>query len=244
MTVDILIPVLGRPDRAAKVAESAYDAATVITAITFLCSPGDEAQIAACMAVPVADTIVVTWEPEGGDYAKKINYGAKVTGAEHVFTGADDLVFEYGWDQGCLNRIGPLGVCGTNDLGNALVRSGRHSTHSLVSMEYINAVGATYLDGPGVLLHEGYDHQWIDNELVHAAQQRRQWAFSPSPAVEHLHPFWPDEHGHPKARMDPTYEKAMRGGRSDQRLYLKRRREFMVGRASSRIATQRIVHPS
>lgn len=242
--IDILIPVLDRPDRAAKVAQSAYDAATVHNVITFICSPEDQDQIEACMDVPFADTIIVTWQPEGGDYAKKINYAASVSRADHVFTGADDLAFEHGWDQAALDKIGPLGVCGTNDLGNQLVKQGRHSTHSLVSMEYVNTVGATYLDGPGVVLHEGYDHQWIDNELVHAAVQRRQWAFSYSPAVEHRHPFWPDEHGHPKARMDATYEKAMRAGRVDQRLYLGRRRKFMVGRASSRVATQRIVHPS
>lgn len=236
-SIDCLIPVLSRPDRAAKVAESAYDAATVLTRITFLCSPDDDAQIEACLAVPFADTIVVPWECGPGDYAMKSNLGFKSTEGTHVFTGADDLVFQHGWDAAALQALGDLGVCGTRDLGNPATERGAHSTHSLVSRRYVDEIGATYSDGPGVLLHPGYDHQRIDDELVHAAQVRRQWAFSYGPAVEHHHPFW-KQYG---VSMDATYQKALRGSRADQRLYGQRRRAFMVGRSSSRVASGRIV---
>lgn len=237
MTIEIIIPVLGRPHRAAAVAESAVQAATVFTRITFVCSPGDDAQIDACMNVGEANTLIVDWEPGTGDYAKKINYAAALTDCDAIFTGADDLAFLKAWDQAAIETLGAKGVCGTNDYGNPATMRGQHSTHSLVSMAYVRDPGATYLDGPGVVLHEGYDHQQIDTELVHAAQVRNMWAFSRGPGVEHHHPMWP-KFG---VSMDATYEKALRGGRVDQRLYGQRRRKFMVGKASSRIATQRII---
>lgn len=234
--IDILIPVLGRPHRAEAVAASAYDVATVQTRLTFVCSPDDDEQIDACRNVDVADTIVVSWEPGGGDYARKINYAASLTDAEYIFTGADDLVFRPGWDEAALLALGDNGVCGTNDYGNPAVMRGDHSTHSLVSMKYVQDPGATYSDGPGVVLHEGYDHQQIDNELVHAALVRGQWVFSRGPGVEHHHPMW-KQYG---VGMDATYEKALRGGKVDQRLYGQRRRSFMVGLTSSRVARGRV----
>ena len=234
-TIEIVVPVLGRPNRARPLADSVVAAATVFTRLTFVCSPDDDAQIDACMNVGEADTLIVDWQPGTGDYAKKINAAARLTDCDYIFTGADDLVFRSGWDEAALATIGNKGVCGTNDYGNPAVTSGRHSTHSLVAMSYVRDPGATYLDGPGVVLHEGYDHQQIDNELVHAAVVRKQWAFSRGPGVEHHHPMWKQG-----VSMDSTYEKALRGGRGDQRLYGQRRRKFMVGRASSRVATGRV----
>lgn len=236
----VTIPVLSRPQNAAPVIESLLGAATVKTRAIFVCTPGDDEQIEACRATE-ADVMVVTWDAGAGDFAKKTNAAYRATESTHVFTGADDLRFEPDWDREALNWIGPLGVCGTNDKGNPLVMAGKHSTHSLVLRAYVDAVGATFLDGPGVVLHEGYDHQYIDNELVHAAQMRKQWAFSRGPAVEHLHPFWSTAYGHPKSQMDDTYVKAQRAGKLDARLYAQRRRRFMVGLHSSRVATQRIV---
>ncbi len=233
--IDLAIPVLSRPHRAHIVANSAYDAATVHTRIVFVCSPGDDEQIEACHGVGFADVIVVDWMPAAGDYAKKINLAYRLTEGTHFFTGADDLTFEHGWDAACL-AFGDKGVVGTSDGGNPLVVSGGHSTHSLVSRRYIDSVGGTYHDGPGIVLHDQYDHQRVDNELVHAAQVRGEWAFSPSPKVLHHHPMWDRT-----VPNDSTYLKAQRAGRLDQRLYGQRRRQFMVAQRSSRVASGRIV---
>lgn len=247
MSILILIPVLGRPHRVAKVVDSIRAAQTVDTTVVFLCSPGDDDEIGTAAANPGIDLVATAeWQAGPGDYARKINHGysglKEVRDFTHVFTGADDLRFEHGWDAAALDIADRLqvGVVGTNDLGNALVMRGGHSTHSLISRRYIEEVGATYSDGPGVILHEGYDHQQIDVELVHAAQMRKEWAFLQTPAVEHLHPFWNATDGNPKAPMDDTYRKALRASRADQRVYAQRRRQFMVARTSSRVATQRI----
>lgn len=231
--ITIIVPVLDRPQNAAQVAESAFLAATVPTRVLFVCTPGDGEEIAACRSTE-ADTMIVTWEPGFGDFAKKTNAGYRETDTPFVFAGADDLLFYRGWDQAALEAIGELGVCGTNDNGNPMVMKGLHSTHSLISRAYIEDPGATFLDGPGVVYCEDYDHQQVDNELVKAATMRGQWAFSPYPIVEHLHPFWQGPDGKPKAERDATYEKALAGSRHDRDIYLQRYRSWSNGLRSGR----------
>jgi hypothetical protein len=231
--ITVIIPVLGRPQNAAQVSESIHAAATTPTRVLFVCSPGDDAQIAACRGCD-ADTMIVTWEPSFGDFAKKTNAGYRESDTPFIFAGADDLLFYSGWDQAAIDAIGELGVCGTNDNGNPMVIKGRHSTHSLISRAYIEDPGATFLDGPGVVYCEDYDHQQVDNELVTAAQMRGQWAFSDYPIVEHLHPFWPGADGQPKGQMDKTYEKALSGSRHDRDIYLQRYRSWRNGLRSGR----------
>ncbi len=232
--ITVIIPVLARPQNARMVSESIRHAQGVDTRILFVCSPGDNEEIAACAACD-ADTIIVSWEPGFGDYAKKMNAGYRETDTPFIFTGADDLLFYTGWDSAALELMGgEFGVCGTNDNGNPTVMKGRHATHSLISRHYIEDYGATFLDGPGVVYSEDYDHQQVDNELVKAAQVRGQWTFSHYPYVEHLHPFWPGADGKPKGEMDKTYEKGLAGSRHDRDIYLQRWRSFANGLRSGR----------
>lgn len=230
--IAILIPVLNRPQNAAPVVASIRDAQTVDTEIVFLVSPGDTDGLDATRGLDVDTVCQVSWEPGAGDYARKINHGYRLTDAPYVFTAADDLRFEAGWDVACLNAIDlapGFGVCGTNDLGNPMTMKGRHSTHSLVSRAYLESPGATFLDGPGVVLHEGYDHQQVDVEMVVAAQERHMWTWVGSPAVEHLHPFWH------KGDTDATYEKALRDGRRDSGKYRQRYRTWSQQRRRGRL---------
>jgi hypothetical protein len=226
----ILIPVLGRPERAAPVIESAL-AATPDAFVLFLTSPGDGAE---------QDAIddaggrfeVVPWDPGPGDYARKINYGFKlVTGRdpnwvpyaipavtishEWVFLGADDLIFHPGWYEACLRRAASTRACvvGTNDLGNARTATGQHSTHTLVNAGYWEC---GTVDESNRILHEGYEHEYVDDELVHTARWRSTYAHCPEAIVEHLHPDWG------KGVEDATYAKARAGRSRDTRLYKRR----------------------
>lgn len=216
----VLIPVLNRPHRVQPLLESLGRNMDVL----FLCSPNDKAETDAVHAAGLRGMfplpVVVDWEPGPGDYARKINAGvaaAAARGVDWVFTGADDLRFWPGWLDECLKVARGTGakVIGTDDLWNPLVRARRHSTHSLVSVEYVMTVGASW-DGPGVLYHEGYDHQCVDNELVQVARERGVWAFAERAKVEHLHPM-----AH-KAEKDATYEKALARGRQDVALFRNR----------------------
>jgi glycosyltransferase involved in cell wall biosynthesis len=220
--ISIVIPVLNRPHRAAEVASSIFANSEVEVEVFFVCSPGDDAEIEACRATG-EDVIVVPWPCGPGDFAKKHNLAYKHTTAPYVFLGADDLEFELGWDTRALDlaeRTG-AGVIGTQDDANPLVKRGRHSTHSIVSRRYIDEVGGTWHDGPGIIYHEGYSHQWVDTELCQAAMARNKWAFAHTAVVRHLHPMYPAK-GQQRTPMDDTYKKALEDGRPDGELFKQR----------------------
>jgi len=215
MGIDILIPVLGRPRNVTPLLESLKVTQTPYQ-VFFICSPGDDAQIEACMATGLA-TWVVNWHPGAGDFAKKINWGFNMTHSEWVFQGADDIRFHGGWDTRALQvaRHKDRMVIGTNDLHNPLVKRGGTSTHTLFRRSYIEEQGGS-LDGPGIVFHEGYDHQFVDMEFCEVAKRRGVWAFSKQSIVEHFHPHWGN------AEQDDTYTKADRARSHDMRLYRRR----------------------
>lgn len=152
-----------------------------------------------------------------GNYAEKINWAAENTDEHFIFTGADDLQFHHGWYEEALSCMADenIMVVGTNDLCNPAVIAGMHATHFLVRREYL-AEGT--IDEPYKLLHEGYQHEWVDNEFIETAKARGVYAQANESIVEHLHPMVG------KAPMDELYanipERMEQGGR----LFLQRRR--------------------
>lgn len=221
-----MIPVLARPERAPAVANSLREVSDA--RLLFICSPKDDAQIAACFATG-EEVKIVPWGPERGDYAKKINLAFTETNEPWLFCGADDLRFGDQWDVFAL-RVGEMtgaGVVGTQDLGNPLVKRGKTSTHPLVRREYIATQSGTF-DGSGQIYSEEYDHQYIDLELAEVAKARGQWAFSKRSVVEHLHPNWG------KAERDATYEKAFREVAKDRALFQRRMEQFRRLQRSNR----------
>jgi len=220
--IDILVPVLSRPQNAQPLVDSICANTTVKHTITFVCSPGDDEEIQACVSTG-ANVSVVNWHPGPGDGAMKWNHGYRISAAisnhPFVFLAADDLGFTPDWDTEALavaDRSG-AGVIGTNDDANPTVKRGKHSTHSLVRRSYIDSVGSTFFDGSGVVYHEGYHHQWVDTELCKAAMDRGEWAFARRSVVRHHHPFFDKT-----VRMDTTYEKALGDASHDSALYKQR----------------------
>jgi glycosyltransferase involved in cell wall biosynthesis len=226
--IAILVPVLARPGNAARLVASITENTKVPYRILFLCSPGDDAEIEAAQETG-AEVRVVSFRCGPGDYAAKINHGFHATDEPWIFQGADDLRFHRGWDEKVL-RVGEsskAGVVGTNDLGNPRVRRGLLSTHSLVRRSYVVEQGGS-LDGPGVVLHEGYHHNFVDAELVELASVRRAWTFAKIAIVEHLHPHWG------KGQMDATYDLGLSTYREDQRLFGQRMKLIRSQRARQR----------
>lgn len=126
---------------------------------------------------------------EIGDYARKINAGFNYTDEPLIFTGASDLKFHPRWFERALIYIeGGKHVIGTNDLGLDRSINGTHSTHTLVTREYIDKYGL--IDEPGKVLCEDYVHEFCDDELVQTAIFRNKWAWSGTSYVEHMHPIW------------------------------------------------------
>jgi hypothetical protein len=216
--IDILVPVLGRPQNALPLADSIEAATSVDFSLVFIVTEGDEEQIYA-----VKQTGGRLLSVEGGlsEYPRKMNHAFHRTDREFVFMGADDIVFEQGWDLEAL-RVAEntgAGVIGTNDCANPSVMRGDYATHPLVRRSYVQDRGAS-MDGPGVLCHEGYDHNQVDVEISRVAQVRGLWAHAPDSRICHQHP---DFSGVPK---DATYQKGFRRFRKDRQLYLRRVKTF------------------
>jgi len=211
----VVIPVLNRPHRIIPVLESVEANTPEPHTTVFVATKGDTATVTVLVDVQ-AEWIVVPGHARG-DYARKINKAYEMSSEPYVFTGADDLAFHPGWLTNALNKMTPgIGVVGTNDLGNQRTVEGDHSTHSLVARAYADEYGT--VDEPGKILHEGYWHEFVDDELVATAKHRNAYAKAADSIVEHLHPFWG------KAPTDPIYAQfglRMRAGRA---LYQKRQR--------------------
>lgn len=213
--IDVIVPVLGRPGNAQPLVDS-LTASGADADLHFICTAGDKAQIAACEATG-ADTVIVDWAAGPGDFAKKINYGFRLTAADLFFMGADDLDFHPRWDVIATRMMrGQIGVVATNDKANRQVMRGEFGTHCLISREYINEVGGTADGVPGVVLHEGYDHNFVDRELCDVARSRRRFAFASQAIVKHRHPLWRT------AQWDRTYRRGMSRFREDQVLHRER----------------------
>ncbi|MCK9921605.1 hypothetical protein MXD61_06830 [Frankia sp. AgPm24] len=194
----ILVPMLGRPHRVAPLLASIQ--ATVPAAeVLWLLTPGDHAVVA---EVDRAGGRALSVGFARGDYARKINLGYRVTDRPLLFLAACDLQFHPGWYQAALDQFADgIGVVGTNDMGNPRVVAGEHATHSLVTRAYADQ-GAT-ADGAGEILHEGYWHEYCDDELVQVARHRGVWAFAANSHVEHLHPDYgkaPSDHMYRRRR--------------------------------------------
>jgi glycosyltransferase involved in cell wall biosynthesis len=212
----IVVPVLRRPHRVQPLLESIERNTPAPHRVLFVASPGDDAELAALEAA-AADHLVLDRPPGRGDYARKINLAYRSTREPLLFLGADDLAFHPGWLERAQEHLAAgIHVVGTNDLGNARVIAGDHATHSIVTRWYVDHRGT--IDEDRKVLHEGYEHEFVDDEFVATAKKRRAWAFAPHSIVEHLHPSWG------KAPTDPLYDDQDRRMRAGRRLYLRRRR--------------------
>lgn len=219
--------MLNRPERVVPLVES-LDASLVDADATiyFVVGQHDLDEKAA-----LYDAGIPSFELRGrrmpGDYARKINHAIRLTQEPWIFLGADDLRFERGWLDIALSFAARWSkrVIGTNDLGNSEVVAGRHSTHSLVARSYVEDKGT--IDQVGIALHEGYDHQFCDNEFIETAQHRGEFLHVTTCVVEHLHPHWA------KGEVDSTYRLALAHTKADRTIFRNRRSLWRGGRPRS-----------
>lgn len=214
--IDVIVPVLARPQNADLIYTSFAANTPPEAAMTFVCTAGDDKQIKACRATGAH--VLIHAEPPGpGNYAKKINHGFNNTEREFVFMGADDIEFTEGWAETAIRLMrGRIGVVATNDMANREVMRGEYGTHNLILRSYIMDEGGTVDNEPGVVLWEGYDHQFVDRELCDVARSRRRYTFAKRSIVRHKHPVWRT------APWDTTYRKALAHSREDRDLYMSR----------------------
>ncbi len=196
LKVCILVPVLDRPANVAPLLASIEAATPEPHRVVFIATDGDTAEISALRTAGAEHATL----GEPGTYARKINYGCRMTVEPLLFSAADDLRFHPGWLPAALLMLTPgVEVVGTNDLGNARTVTGLHSTHTLFTRRYIDTVGGVIDGPPGVVLCELYPHDGCDDEFVRTARHRGVYAHAPDSYVEHLHPSFG------KSADDATY---------------------------------------
>jgi hypothetical protein len=211
-TVDVIVPVLHRPQNVRPFMET-LRASTGLATAWFVCESGDREQMA---AVREHGGRVIQ---HSGSFAKKVNYAYRRGGlkAPWVFLVGDDVQFHAGWLDHAqfMASVYNGHVVGTNDLGNKAVVNGDHATHMLIRRSYVDEVGSSW-DGPGVVCHEGYRHWFVDNEIVLAAKRRRVWQMALGSKVEHMHHLWG------KALVDDVYELGQSFAEDDKVTFLAR----------------------
>lgn len=212
-SVAILVPVLGRPQRVRSLMESVARATTAPYRLLFIAQSDDQAELAA-LSEAKADHIVVA--PERGSWACKINDGFRATTEPWVFAAADDLDFHPDWFGRAMRWADEdTRVIGTNDICNPRVMSGQHSTHTLFRRDYVERFGT--IDEPGLVMHEGYRHDFTDDEAVATAKARGVFVHAYDSIVEHLHPLAK------KAPDDATYRAGRKYSADGRRLFAKRK---------------------
>lgn len=217
--IGIIIPVLGRAHQIEPLLINLKKATDAPYRVLFVCSSGDDEARLECERSE-ADTLTVRWEPGYADFAKKVNLAYTHLEEEWLFQGATDLVFHPGWASRVLKVSDGfnVGVIGTNDLGNPMVKRGNHSTHTLFSRTYIEENDGGTWDNTGRVFSEAYSHEFVDTEFIQTAIMRGQFRSCRGAVVEHMHPHWG------KGEMDATYEKATRKFREDAVIYNNRMR--------------------
>lgn len=214
--VVVLVPVLARPHRVRPTLDSIRAATPEPHRILFLADEGDASEIRTLERAG-ADYLIC-----GGNYAAKINRGCRETSEPYIFTAADDLEFHPGWYSRALGYMSDtVRVVGTNDLCNQRTMLGQHSTHTLIARDYIEETGGVVDEGPGTVLHEGYAHEYTDDEFIGTAMSRGVYAHAFDSLVEHLHPLVN------KAPDDTTYQTGRARTPESRRLFMERRNLWM-----------------
>jgi hypothetical protein len=212
--VDVIVPVLHRPQNVKPFMESLI-ATTGLATAWFVCDILDIEEQAE--ARKYGGRLLF----RDGTFAQKVNTAYKAVhdgglelDAPWILLVGDDVRFRPGWLDHAMEvaRRYSAKVVGTNDLLNPRVTRGEHATHMLIRRDYINELGASW-DGPGIVAHEGYRHWFVDDEIVTAAKQRGVFQMSLASEVEHTHPI---NNG---AEMDEVYAKGMEHTEEDKKLF-------------------------
>lgn len=222
--VDVIVPVLHRPQNVRVLMES-LTASTGLATAWFVVEPGDTEEIAEIAQYGGR------WFEFPGTFAQKVNFVYHEIGLESTYLKeprpapwillvGDDVRFRPMWldhAQDVARRYKPA-VVGTNDLANPRTIRGEHATHMMIRRDYIDEHGASW-DGPGIVCHEGYRHWFVDDEIVTVAKQRNTFQSAHGSQVEHMHPITG------AAAMDEVYRKGMEHTEEDRKLFASRLRD-------------------
>ena len=218
--VTVIVPVMRRPLNAAPFVESLM-ASTNRAVVAVVADEDDNDTWRAWLQELVRGRGRVfrsSWPDPGGTFAQKVNLGYRMAPlTPWIFVCGDDVRFTPGWLEAAL--LTGQSVVGTCAPGTGV--SDTFSPHLLISRTYVASLGASW-DGPGVVCHEGYRHNYVDNEITAVARQRGMWAMAWDSIVEHHHPFYGP------AADDPVYRLGQASVDADAMLWTQRRTRYMA----------------
>ena len=222
MTIDILVPTLGRDH----VLGALIDNIEAMTPpreyrITFVLDSADTASFKRLSVIGYRDSDAVRWIPQDGTYPVKMNTGYRATYGDLVLPTADDVVFHDGWLEAALNTLADpsVQVVGTDDLSPATATR-EHATMPILRRSYIENPGAVWGER-GTVFHEGYSHNFCETETWQLALQRGVTGWAEDCVIEHLHPAWG------KRETDDTDRRGnLQGWDKDEALFRTRQRQW------------------
>jgi hypothetical protein len=187
MSIVILVPSRGRPDRAKAMVESVRQMATGPVGVRVIVDADDPAVMEYEGIVAVEDYVVL---PHRVGYARSLNAVASTLWDDFTIIGAfgDDVLFRtWNWDQMVEEALTEPGIA----YGNDLVHAAGHPTAIFMSSAIAKALG--YIAIPQSR------HLWVDDAWKLLGQKTGTLRYLPNVICEHMHPV---VH---KAEMDQTY---------------------------------------
>ncbi len=211
----VVVPVLGRPERAEPFMRSLV-ASTGLCTVFAVCSDDSDAVAWEKAGATTIFTTRTTFPCKANDAAAKIG-----TSFPWIFLTGDDVHFHAGWLDHAQQtaHVNGAKLIATNDWLNQRVLEGTHATHPLISTAYIAEEGASW-SGPGKICNEDYKHWFVDDEWTLVAMQRGVFASSLGSVVEHIHPLAG------KADMDSTYRLGQKFASLDKQTFEKRAKRY------------------
>lgn len=220
----VLVPVLNRPGNVKSLVESFEANCPDDAELVFIVNSDDHAEIEA-LNQPGSRFLYTVVDDPIRSWPTKINRGVDLMdrfgGPAWLLCAADDITFTPGWWEATaeLRAVPYIGVIGTNDSatgqGNPRVAAGEHTCHPLIRASYIHKFGT--IDQRGYAVHEGYQHSFVDDELVLTAKGRGAWAFCKEAVVAHEHPWWTS-----MEKWDATYDKGQESFEQDKAVFAER----------------------
>ena len=178
MKIAIFIPTLFRPHNVERVIDSIRNTTDIPYEIYLMC-PKDDFE-----TISVIEKFGCKYWTDEGDmrFVKRIQFMYENTDEEWFLTGADDLVFQPFWFEQAIEYMDSASVISFDDQCNPNLPG----TNFLIKREYIEKYSGV-VDSPNTVFHQGYYHNYCDNELVAVASRRGQFAKSQG-IIKHYHP--------------------------------------------------------
>lgn len=206
MSVAVIVPTLGRPDKLAPLVENIAEATDSPHRIYFVMEAHDRDSIDVAAGLDSIDVI-----GDFGSCAAAVNAGYQACDEEFFAVANDDCRFHAGWDTAALAHMSEsTHIVGLND------GSGDCKCFSIARRSYI-AEHSGVFDKPDTVYHP-YQSQCCDTEFAFYAQLRGVWADAHDAVCEHVHwRFGKADRNH------PNYLKAQETNAADLAEYNRRR---------------------